>query len=702
MSEFGRPTLIKFLGLGKALIPINQDSKIPMVKNWSEKKPELSDINISGNWGVVLDDTDLVVDYDPRNVKDSDATQEVFDTFRYSSTLVVKTGGGGYHYYFKKPPNFKISKTLKNYPGFDFLSKGSYVMGPESIHPSTKELYEIVLDDDVALAPDALLNLVRYNAPEPTHTLKNLQEDDSEANINQAIRFLQSYPGAVQGSNGDDNTYFAACRLRDYGIPPAIALSLLYEYYNPKCIPEWSHEELIFKVNNAFNYALGGLGVLSVQNRLGEIPQLDDFLNEYVPPDEPNGVSGQVNTLPAVAWYVNGEGVMPRNLTNTVNFFLDPTSKLYSLVKYDEFKGKILFNKPAPWHYAYKHGSWADDDTTQCKYFLSRFENYDVTRDRVEEAVLTTAKYNKYNPCTDWFESLKDKWDGKPRLDTWLSEYGGAEDNELNRAMGRKTLLAAVTRAFNPGCKFDYVLVLEGPQGIGKSTAIRILAGPELYSAIDMNADKDTVDAIQGSLIVEIDEMGCLDKVQSSKLKGFLSRTEDNVRLAYHRHSQVYPRKCIFIGSVNPQKGIGYLRDKTGNRRFWTVEVKGFNFSRMQADREQLWAEAYHLFLANTEKLYLDDQNLQRTHAAIVSLRLGEDPWISLVVDHLKMVSSNFQQTDEIFITTNDIVKNLSTGGDILNKMTSNSKQRIDSIMSEVLSYGIVKSEHNNNTYKIQ
>jgi hypothetical protein len=670
-----------------------------MVKNWSEKKPEISDVSISGNWGVVLDDTDLVVDYDPRNVKDPLNAQEVFDTFRYSCTLVVKTGGGGYHYYFKKPPNFKISKTLKNYPGFDFLSKGSYVMGPESIHPSTKELYEIVLDADVALAPDDLLNLVRYNAPEPTHSVKDLREDDSEANINQAIRYLTSYPGAVQGSNGDDTTYFVACRLRDFGIPINLALELMEDYYNPKCVPPWSHEELITKLNNAFQYAIGSLGTLSVQTRLGEIPQLDEFLCQDTPLDA--GIPGQVNTLPNAAWYITEEGVMPRNLTNTVNHLLDPTSKLYSLVKFNEFKGKILFNKPAPWHYAYKYGSWADEDTTQFKYYLSRFENFDVTRDRVEEAVLTVAKYNKYNPCTDWFESLKDKWDGVPRIDTWLTEYGGAEDSELNRAMGRKTLLAAVTRAFNPGCKFDYVLVLEGPQGIGKSTAIRILAGPELYSAIDMNADKDTVDAIQGSLIVEIDEMGCLDKVQSSKLKGFLSRTEDNVRLAYHRHSEVYPRKCIFIGSVNPQKGIGYLRDKTGNRRFWTVEVKGFNFSKLQGDREQLWAEAYNLFLKNTEKLYLDDPNLQRTHADIVSLRLGEDPWIAIVVDHIEMVKKNFELSAEILITTNDLVKNLSSG-DLLNKITSVSKQRIDSIMTDVLNYVIVKSEYNNNTYKIQ
>lgn len=697
------------IDLGNALMPISKNSKTPILKNWTSKEPCYSDLTIDGNYGVILKDTDLVVDYDPRNVKDPQAVQSVFDTFRHCITFCVATGGGGYHYYFKKPADFKTNKNIKGVTGLDFLSKGSYVIGPGSIHPSTHKEYAIVLDSDVAQAPDALLELIKRQVTLPTLTIKDLQLDDSEANINSAIRYLETIEPSIQGANGDNRLYLTICTLRDKGLSIDHVKSLIKDYYNPRCVPEWSEEEIDSKISNVFKYAQGSYGSTSLMKLFGsaveDIKSLDqdfdtklkdaeDNLEDEFDIDRPyDPINGSINKLPPPQWVHNSEGELTKNMVNLVNYFLDKTSRLYNLVKFNEFTNKIMFNKPAPWHNRLK-GLWADDDTIQCKYHLAKYEHYDALRDKIEEAIVTVARYNTYNPCTDWFDSLKGKWDGVPRIDTWLSRYGGAEDTELNRAMGRKTLIGALARAFNPGCKFDYVLVLEGPQGIGKSTAIRALAGAHFYTAIDLAADKDTVDAIQGALIVELDEMSCLERVLAQKLKGFISRTEDNVRLAYRRHSEVFPRRCIFIGTINPERGRGYLKDRTGNRRFWTVACNKFDIQAIHQDREQLWAEAYHIYNKGNEKLWLDTDELETTHKNLVMDRLDADPWESLIIDGMANVYSEDGlkkpwTTDEVAT----LILKLN-----IKDITTSTKARIDDIM--VKHCQVITHNRNNSTYK--
>ena len=190
---------------------------------------------------------------------------------------------------------------------------------------------------------------------------------------------------------------------------------------------------------------------------------------------------------------------------------------------------------------------------------------------------------------TDYLDALT--WDGTPRIDRWLVDYAGAEDTPYVRGVSRAMLVAAVRRARHPGSPLDQVLVLEGPQGCGKSTALRVLAADDAWFTDALPSVKDArqvIEATAGKWIVEDSELAA--KMAAAGFKAFLSATHDEARLAYQRESTRVPRSFVVVGTTNATDD--YLRDATGNRRFWPVRVRRFDLERLAAARDQLWAEA--------------------------------------------------------------------------------------------------------------
>jgi predicted P-loop ATPase len=196
---------------------------------------------------------------------------------------------------------------------------------------------------------------------------------------------------------------------------------------------------------------------------------------------------------------------------------------------------------------------------------------------------------NIFDPVRDYLDALQ--WDGIKRLDDWLIRYCQAEDTLLNRAIGRKMLIAAVRRVRSPGCKFDYIVVLEGSQGVGKSSLLKLLAGEDNFSDNEILGlyKREQQEAIQGIWIYELAELEGMSKSEVTKVKLFASKTVDAARPAYGRSRVDRPRRCIFVGTTNEET---YLRDTTGNRRFWPVRVGKIDLGAMAQDRDQLWAEA--------------------------------------------------------------------------------------------------------------
>lgn len=276
----------------------------------------------------------------------------------------------------------------------------------------------------------------------------------------------------------------------------------------------------------------------------------------------------------------------------------------------------IVFNRLAdsleiagdvPWEHPARFWRDADDAQLVC-YIDSRYgsfsaRNYDI-------AVTKVADDRSYHPIREYFASLP-AWDGVPRVDTLLIDYLGAADNAYSRAVSRKALCAAYQRIYQPGIKFDYMPVLNGAQGIGKSTFIANL-GMEWFSdslnLSDMN-DKTAAEKLQGYWIIEIGELAGMKKADLDKVKAFISRRDDKYRASFGRRVTPHPRQCVFFGTTNSE--TGYLRDITGNRRYWNVRVGGNGkYKPWQMTPEvvgQIWAETAVLAKAG-EKLYLEPE----------------------------------------------------------------------------------------------
>lgn len=266
-----------------------------------------------------------------------------------------------------------------------------------------------------------------------------------------------------------------------------------------------------------------------------------------------------------------------------------------------EIKGDV------PWKHPSKF--WRDADDAQLISYVD--ENYGTFSQRnYDIAVAKVTDDRSYHPIREFLQALPE-WDKVERVDTLLIDYLGAADNKYVRAVTRKTLCAAACRVLNPGCKFDTMLVLNGSQGIGKSTLIAKLGGEWFSDSLSLNdtKDKTAAEKLQGYWILEIGELAGLRKAEVETLRSFLSRQNDIYRASFGKRTTPHPRQCVFFGTTNAESG--YLRDTTGNRRFWPVKTPGGGSKRSwdvtQEDVLQIWAEVMHYVKAG-EKLYLDPE----------------------------------------------------------------------------------------------
>ena len=263
-----------------------------------------------------------------------------------------------------------------------------------------------------------------------------------------------------------------------------------------------------------------------------------------------------------------------------------------------EIKGEVPWNHPSKF--------WRDADDAQlisyvdAHYGTFSARNYDI-------AVTKVADDRAYHPIREFIESLPE-WDKVPRVDTLLVDYLGASDTAYVRAVTRKTLCAAISRVLRPGCKFDSMLVLNGPQGVGKSTLIAKLAGEWFSDSLNLGdtKDKTAAEKLQGYWILEIGELAGLKKAEVETLRSFLSRQNDIYRAAFGKRPTPHLRQCVFFGTTNAESG--YLRDTTGNRRFWPVKTPGNgkkqSWNLTHEEILQIWAEAL-VYVRQREKLYL-------------------------------------------------------------------------------------------------
>ena len=301
------------------------------------------------------------------------------------------------------------------------------------------------------------------------------------------------------------------------------------------------------------------------------------------------------------------------------------------VIRYNEFAlqvvadGRLPWAKDAPTHDL----AWTDHQDSLTAEWLQR-EGIHVGPDVAGQAVEAIARDAPFHPVRDYLSRIC--WDGVPRLDAWLSTYLGVADTPYARAVGSRWMISAVARVFMPGAKADCVLILEGPQGIKKSTALSVLGGPWFADRLSDLTSKDAAMETAGAWIIEIAELDSMSRAEVSTVKAFVSRTHDRFRPPYARRLTEHARQCVFAGSVNPEGG--YLKDATGARRFWPVRCQVIDVARLAQDRDQLWAEATARFRAG-EPWWLDSAELNHAATEEQAERYQEDAWEGPISEYL-------------------------------------------------------------------
>lgn len=328
---------------------------------------------------------------------------------------------------------------------------------------------------------------------------------------------------------------------------------------------------------------------------------------------------------------VTEKGGIAQTIENAVTILrYDP--RLAGCIAVNEMEHNVVAVRSLPWRSFKGTSQWVDADDAALRYYLERV--YGITsKDRIFDAVNVVAQENKFHPVRDYLDSCT--WDGVARVETLLVDYLGAEDCDYTRAVTRKALVAAVARIYRPGCKFDYMLTLRGRQGLGKSALIAKLGGTWFSDSFTTLQGKDAYEQVQGVWIMEVGELAGMRKAEAETIKLYISKQRDRFRPAYGRRLQEFPRQCIFIGTTNESQ---FLRDTTGNRRFWVVDTPNEPTRSMWEDLtpervHQIWAEAVNIYRAG-EELYLPPE-LESVAREVQEAYAEENPRAGIIASYL-------------------------------------------------------------------
>ncbi len=644
--------------------------KTPVIKSWQkvDSRMYLDKRCETGNFGIALQDDDLIIDVDPRHFKKGDKPHTRLSKMfpEIKNTLIIQTGRGGLHIYLKKSNDFKTSKHHPDFKGLDFMRKGDFVVGAGSKHSETKKEYKIVRGEfnAVATAPPKLLEMLAKSKKKSVVGMQDFVDDEQTAE--RFKKWLIKSSIAISGQHGNDTTFKAACKGRAFGLSPELTLTVMHVFWNSNCQPPWEIEELETIINNAYKYN---------EEPVGKFHPRSDF--DAVMPERKKK---------KMSWHLTKRGEWKVNsLHNVVNFFkgYEDSLELEGILRYNIFAHSIEFTRKPFWVDKREIITpWDDNDANAVLKLLSTKLGFNTSKNMIHDAALAVAQENKYHPIIDYLESLK--WDGVCRVRTWFHDYLETENSKYEQTVGELMLVAAVKRIYQSGCKYKTIVVIEGDQGAGKSPVCEILGG-DWYADMSLNVKSpDTVDAMRTKWIIEVSEMECTKRAENQALKAFLSRQVDTCRLAYARAAKDFPRHTIFIGTFNPDNSGGYLKDMSGNTRYLPVLIPEgviIDLKKLKRDRDQLWAEALAIYKNNPKvQLYLHEADVARIAVEETEKRRPKDAWIDRIRDWLNNPDGSGKPLD--FARADDIYTH-AIGGDIKN-LSNFEFRRISNAMQDL------------------
>lgn len=347
-------------------------------------------------------------------------------------------------------------------------------------------------------------------------------------------------------------------------------------------------------------------------------------------------------------------GGVERKLLQNIMVLTETDEAIKDCLIYNIFADDIFFVKCPPWEdkETFKIHPLRDDEILNYRCWVDT-RGLIVGKNDATDVLTSLARRNTRNPPKEYFEKLV--WDKKPRLDTWLTYYLGAEEQNSHylKLVGSKWLIAAVKRVYQPGCKFDNVLILEGDQYIGKSPSLEALAtlNDERYfidEHIDFSGDKDSLMNLQGILIYEMPELVSFRKAETNEIKAFIGRGTDRYRPPYGRKVVDRPRMFVMAGSVNPT--AGYFTDPTGNKRYWPVKCgKKIDLEGLNNDKIQLWAEAVYRYKQG-EQIWLEPEEYDLAKIEQAE-RMIDDVMADKIIEKAHYICINKWPTKDFFLS---------------------------------------------------
>lgn len=592
----------------------NASTDPEQIREWLRRWPR-------ANWAIACGASRLaVVDVDPRNNGDETLAALEKAYAPLPDTIRACTGGGGQHYLYAFPEGEDIQSSVLGL-GIDLKATGGYIMVPPSNHVSGRSyLWDAGGHPrdlpQPAEAPQWILTLIG--------TKDAKQYEASGAVVDGFLGAAFEAAGWLGRSLGADKQA-ARCPWEDEhstGSRFDSSTVLFGPTQGFKVGWFWcshGHCQRARTLKDVLAQLPDGAKA-KAREKLG----LDALYN----PEEEEAARQKTQSIQSLSedWAKllrrNAEGFITRDAGNAA-LLLANLEEWRGCLEYDSFADRMRWVRPVPDLHglpAPKPGDeLADHHVLYVHHWLAKLRGIAFTKQAIQDALELAAKANERHPLRDWLASLQ--WDRKPRAATWLTRYLGAPDDPYTHAVGRWWLISAVARIFSPGCQADHLVVLQGGQGAGKSTAARILGGEFFLANLPDITNKDAAAVLQGHWIVEIGELDAFRGAAGTRVKDWVTRTVDSFRPAYGRFTIRRSRSSVFIGTTNEEH---FLLDATGARRFWPVTVSTLAREELQSDRAQIWAEAKHYYDAG-EPWWPSEDLAPAIHAAQEERYVGDE-----------------------------------------------------------------------------
>lgn len=547
---------------------------------------------------------------------------------------VQLTPKGGKHFVFRWPEDGDVPRRIRFADNLDALGErddmGGYFIGAPSLRQDGEYKWLVTPEEcPPPLAPQWLVDIIRADAPTRPADLpyvKPILSNKTTAYGRSALRQLCEEIATAPFGAQEVTLGKKAVRISSLAHGGSIDIQEAYssayaaalQMPSQKGHAPWTAMEIEKKLKSAFAKGAkdptkapeprGRRDAPSVAGADRPRPQLVVVNNEKPEDDD----EPKETFAAGYEWALehglifNEEGQPKASSLRNLQIFAEHHPSLKGMYVYDRFRDMIYLTRPLPGN---DPEGFPRELTDYDETALAAWLNWHGLAPSIAATaaiIREVAFRNAVDPLKAWVDSLT--WDGKKRVDGWLSYYAGVDPSPYADLVGKKFLISGVARALDPGCKVDTMLILEGPQGLRKSSLVRELSGREWFSdQVGDVTNKDSSVSIQGCWVIEIPEMDKFLRSESSAVKDFLARLFDRYRPPYGRNMIRRERRCLFFGTINPD-GSGYLKDFTGNRRYWPVECKSIDLDAIRADREQIWAEAREMYLRGEAWWIEDDE----------------------------------------------------------------------------------------------